>query len=265
MPQTDIQAILEERGLQRVARELAACAKPCIRLRACGRKEGPVTRLGGRPNLPGELKWPQPEGQTLAFVAQVDLAALPAVPDIGLPESGALYFFWEGFDEGIWAVGYSARSLTEFPPREFPEDLELRLPIVELGSPVVEPTMPDRADQMLWKLGLSEEEIDVYDEFKREWGEERYGATGIHCLGGYPDLIQDSDPKVEAHLAANGLDSIPEDEADATLDWRLLFQVDSELDADISWGDAGKLYFMIHKDDLRKRQFSETWLVMQSS
>jgi hypothetical protein len=43
--------------------------------------------------------------------------------------------------------------------------------------------------------------------------------------------------------------------------WRLLLQLDSG--DDWMWGDCGKLYFWIPRDDLRERRFENVWLVLQ--
>ena len=46
-------------------------------------------------------------------------------------------------------------------------------------------------------------------------------------------------------------------------DWRLLFQVESDGNAKMMWGDAGRLYFWIRDEDLRAARFYRTWLVFQ--
>ena len=51
-------------------------------------------------------------------------------------------------------------------------------------------------------------------------------------------------------------------EAGAT-DWRLLLQVDSDEQTGMMWGDMGRLYFMIHKDDLQYRRFDKVWQILQ--
>jgi uncharacterized protein YwqG len=44
-------------------------------------------------------------------------------------------------------------------------------------------------------------------------------------------------------------------------DWQLLLLVDSEQSADILWGDVGQIYFVIRKDDLRRRAFENVWML----
>jgi uncharacterized protein YwqG len=46
-------------------------------------------------------------------------------------------------------------------------------------------------------------------------------------------------------------------------DWRLLMQLDSDDEAGMMWGDAGRLYFWIREADLRERRFDKVWLILQ--
>jgi uncharacterized protein YwqG len=46
-------------------------------------------------------------------------------------------------------------------------------------------------------------------------------------------------------------------------DWELLLQIDSDDNAGMMWGDVGKLYFWIHRDELRRRNLDAAWMVLQ--
>jgi uncharacterized protein YwqG len=48
-------------------------------------------------------------------------------------------------------------------------------------------------------------------------------------------------------------------------DWRLLLQVDSDDNSGMMWGDLGTLYFWIKDEKLRKKQFLDTWMILQCS
>ena len=91
-------------GLSRVGEQLLAAVRPSIRLSGIEHAESADHRLGGRPNLPHGFHWPAYKEQPLAFLAQLDLAALPAVDGIDLPRTGVLYFFWGGME---MACGFS--------------------------------------------------------------------------------------------------------------------------------------------------------------
>ena len=50
--------------------------------------------------------------------------------------------------------------------------------------------------------------------------------------------------------------------------WRLLFQLDSQHNRvtykeEWMWGDAGMIYFCIHEDALKARNFDSVWLQLQ--
>lgn len=83
-------------------------------------------------------------------------------------------------------------------------------------------------------------------------------CTGLNKMFGWPNLVQ-GNIFTEAQYAANGLDINGYNVFDAAKakvldtgveDWLLLFQIDSDENAEMMWVDMGVLYFMIKKDDL---------------
>jgi uncharacterized protein YwqG len=47
-------------------------------------------------------------------------------------------------------------------------------------------------------------------------------------------------------------------------DWQLLLQIDSDAKVlGTMWGDVGRVYFWIREQDLKKRDFSNVWLILQ--
>lgn len=109
--------------------------------------------------------------------------------------------------------------------------------------------------------GDDEDDLDE-DDFETETG---------HKLFGWPDLIQ-GDIFAECQFASNGVYCGNGDEGDAekaaslrggVRDWMLLFQLDSDDDAGMMWGDVGRLYFCIRKDDLKTRNFDKVWTILQ--
>jgi uncharacterized protein YwqG len=91
---SELEQRLTDAGLGRVASKLALLASETVRLTAIKHEEEPTSRLGGRPNLAPNLTWPEWDEEPLAFVAQLDLAAIPEIAGFNLPRSGALYFFY---------------------------------------------------------------------------------------------------------------------------------------------------------------------------
>lgn len=48
--------------------------------------------------------------------------------------------------------------------------------------------------------------------------------------------------------------------------WLLLFQLDMVYyeDFELMFGDSGRFYFYIRREDLVERQFDKVWLILQS-
>ncbi len=47
--------------------------------------------------------------------------------------------------------------------------------------------------------------------------------------------------------------------------WQLLLQLDTvrKDDFELMFGDCGRIYFYIRKDDLKARRFENVWLILQ--
>ena len=268
--------------LSRISGQIESAAKKSIRLSSEERSSDATNRLGGKPNLPKGFNWPTWREQPLAFVAQLDLATLPQVPELPLPRTGSLSFFYEG-GENAWGfspdhagssvVLYMQEPLSSFPLRSLPEDLEdhLRFTGVTLLPQPLDLSMPGLQDQALEDLAMSTEEREAYYNFQTSLEESAAGC--IHRIGGYPDCVQ-GDPKLEAHLVSQGLYCGDQSGYktgkkrglySGAKDWELLLQVDSDDKAKMMWGDVGRIYFVIHKSALARRQFDKTWLVFQCS
>jgi uncharacterized protein YwqG len=268
------------RHLSRVADEIESAAKASVCLAADKPSEDAITRLGGQPNLPSTFEWPSWREEPLAFVAQVDLAALPQIPGLTLPRNGALFFFFEGGenawgfrpdDRGSSCVLFTPDPLNRFPLRSLPESLprHLRFKGVGLSVAPIQLTIPGDGDTVVKQLSLTRDERNAYLDFQEQWNTDKVGT--IHRVGGYPDCVQ-GDPKLEAHLVSHGLYcgdpsgyelGRKQGLSAGSSEWDLLLQVDSEEKAGMIWGDVGRIYFLIHNQDLAQRRFDKTWLVFQ--
>lgn len=90
-------------------------------------------------------------------------------------------------------------------------------------------------------------------------------------MGGHANQIQ-GDVRLRAQLVSNGIycgdsggykEGLKRGLHAGAGDWLLLLQVDSEERSGMYWGDSGRIYFMIHRDALRRRKFDEVRLVLQ--
>ena len=117
---------------------------------------------------------------------------------------------------------------------------------------------------------LEEAEFDAFDEAFRTLQDSLGAHDNAHQVLGHP-WWQQSDARVEAQLVSHGLDcgggwpATPEAEAlkPGASAWRLLWQVGSDDELGLYWGDLGNLYLLIRDEDLAARRFERAWLILQ--
>jgi len=233
------------------------------------------SRFGGVPDLPDGMSWPVQAGRRLEFLAQIDLwEAAKVTPLPGMPQEGWLTFFYDaekqpwGFDPkdaGGWRVLFFSGEPTSlrradvepaFPPCMLHMEYESCLPDVFDSTVGVEMESPERRflyGELRDEIQASEEEIE-------------------HRLGGLPTLVQD-DMRLQCQLASNevhcggpldGKDPLLETLSPGAADWDLLLQIDTDEDEPgWMWGDVGKIYYWLRRQDLEARAFHKAWLVLQ--
>ena len=228
------------------------------------------SRLGGQPDLPIDQAWPRnPEGARLAFIAQVNCGALGPNDITGLlPRKGMLYFFYdlsapvvpertEPPAAGVvrrWKVLHSEVPELCPEPDAWPEDLPETARLTRcdlqavayatLASPesvTFRSCQPTRDDQSAFDA-LHNITIHHLQDVKPPY----------HQVLGHPRALQ-GEMDVECGRAS-GLQG----------EWQLLLQVDSDVRADMQWGDAGRLFFWIRKTDLLQGNFGDVWVMLQS-
>lgn len=253
---------------------LDSLIRPALRLvkaDAAGR-----SRLGGLPDMPESLSWPEWQDRPLAFLAQIDLGELPPESgELGLPSSGLLFFFYDsqqeawGFDpadRGAWRVLYAPAAGAE---RTAPAmlDTDAIYPVTPVGFQRVT-TYPEPEDPALSSLNFNFPELGCYGALRNAAA----GGYGGHHLMGYPDPVQNGDMERECALVTGGLycgdaSGYNDPRADALSrhrdDWVMLLQLDSDDDAGMMWGDVGTLYFWIRKQDLAASHFADCWMISQ--
>jgi uncharacterized protein YwqG len=271
---------LESAGLAEHAGAIRKLARPSVRIEGCRRNQDTLTigasRFGGVPDLPPDFVWPHYEGRPLAFLCQLNLSEMPRTAG-QMPHAGFLAFFYEtesmkwGFapgDRGCSHVAFFTTPSAELTRTSTPH-----------ASPLVETfhscslqfetriDLPDREDLIFEPLDaqLSDESRDAYHALTSASHGETY-----HHIFGHAQLIQ-SDMRLECALASNGVDAgTPEgfqgseSRRPGAVDWELLLQIDTDEEGPgWMWGDVGRLYFWLRKDDLVARRFEKAWLVLQ--
>jgi len=234
------------------------------------------SKIGGQPDLPKGVDWfKENNDKSLSFIAQINLSEIhPFDKDNLLPDSGIIYFFYSaeqdawGFDpkdKDKFKVYYSSGT-DNLTKHEFPSDLpdysrfnECKLDIKTTVG------LPSWENDFVQK-NLSEKEIDQYLNLPQDYR--------INKMLGYANNIQ-SEMELDCQLVTNGLycgdpsgynDPKAKDLEKGAKDWILLLQIDSEDEkTGMMWGDVGRLYFWIKKDDLKNKDFTKTWMILQCS
>jgi len=260
--------ILAAKGLARVTNDLEALSADSIRVTTHpGDVPVGASHLGGWPDLPEDVSWPERNGQALGFVAQFNLAEVhPFDQQNLLPSTGILYFFYDAAgetygerleDRGGWKVVYTEKAALKRVQAALPESAHFRSCAVAFSNEV---TLPLRPDVFGRGTQWTSDEHTAYETLTTS-------QRGIqNRLLGHADAIQD-DMHVQAHLLANGqpLDT-PLSQAiqQAAREWILFFQVDSDVNAGMRWADNGRLYYWIERQALQARQFDQVWMILQS-
>jgi uncharacterized protein YwqG len=253
----------------KVIERIRAHAQSCVLVRHVDTCQ--ISKLGGLPSVPDYFEWPVWNGAPLQFLCQLDLGGLQRVARFEwLPEAGLLSFFYDpeqstwGFDPndcGSWRVFYFPTETELFP---LGKPNPTALPEVFLGFEAGD-SLPDPE-----RTGLSRNQIS--DEAWKFLDSNRIGDTSHHQFGGWPSAIQNDGMELECQLASNGVYvGSPEGYhsveakhlAEQSHEWRLLFQLDSDEDAGMQWGDVGRLYFWVREADAKNGDFSGVWMVLQ--
>jgi uncharacterized protein YwqG len=285
-------SLIESEGLSRRASDLLTLAKPSItlqpRLADTGQLHVGVSKFGGSPDLSATANWPMWKGQPLTFIAQLRMSDIARYgPAHVLPESGLLLFFYEplqttwGFDpadRGAWRVLYFDGLESQLVSRSMPpfhsEDENIRPDLkfnefpIEFSNGLCLPTLDSLE---IAALSFTDAELVAYMELLETVAEMNHGNAVRHRLLGYPDQIQ-GDMQLECQLVSHGLycgdPSGYQDPRRAALedgaeDWQLLLQIDSDDHLGMMWGDVGRIYYWIRKDDLHARSFENVWFSLQ--
>ena len=211
----------------------------------------------------------------LTFIAQLDLATLPLTDE--LPRTGSLLFFYDaknqpwGFDPRdrgstvVLHVGGEQSLSRSSSPHDMAPELQSHFCAL---SASLEATLPDSPHELHGDRNATHSYGDLLAELAGASDD-----TTLHRACGWPQPIQSDVMALEAQLVTNGIycgDAAGYQSPQAqglrggAADWTMLLQIDSdERGPGWMWGDSGRLYFWIKKDDLRERRFDRTWTILQ--
>ncbi|PCC75836.1 Uncharacterized protein YwqG [Nannocystis exedens] len=291
---------LEPLGLAEHVAAVRAMARPSIRLHLSrshevdddARSEAEATsypgqtRLGGAPDLPPDLPWPEVDGVPLTFVAQFDLAELAGrAAARELPAHGLLSFFYAPIPpDGARAHPVRVLHFTDLDAlvrRPVPADVE---PLAAYDIDAADELQYPCVDSYFFYESLLPEErilavhrrrqqgkggelipFDRLEGFIAESDELRDYERPFHRLLGHPASIQ-GDPylDVEIDTRPQGWDGWVDGTPEAlelrrrALRWRLLLQIDAQEDDGLLLNqDGGFFYFWIPADALAVHDWSQ--------
>ena len=246
---------LEAYGLQQYESDIQAVARQCV----AGLLVDDETNsyLGGLPKVDDDFVWPMKKGYPLHFIGQLECSELDVVPT----NNGRLLFFYDNRHSG-----YSPRDLGhaivlhQLGDRQLEQgDVpECEVPLLfGLLKRTVTPKTYTRKN-VSFEPGCSYPSWErtaisfETDEAAEGYADFRSNTRPDIQLGGYPDPIQSDDMERDCVIAFD---------VGPAKDWRLLLQLFEV--GDMKWGDAGALYWFIHKDDLKAARFERVWMVSQ--
>lgn len=283
------QSLEDKEYLEELKKKYIKLRRNCIRTQIGGKaQDESLTYFGGAPCTPKDFEWPYFETDSfddkskevkprpLAFLAQFDCRDFSENDEDNLlPHTGVLAFFYSiesyrwGYDpadEGCARV-YWFENTEELKPVSFPNDLtdSYRFPKLQINLSAQDSypdyeTLPQNYD--------SEEYEEFFEKIHCEEDE------NISKLLGWADTIQ-AEMESECELVTNNYNvsdysSIPESDVEkasrvAPKKWQLLFQLGTVRDDDfeLTFGDEGRIYFWIRKEDLAARRFDRIWLILQ--
>lgn len=287
---------LEAAGLSSVAERIVALARPCYRIERMLTPEDQIpigaSKFGGLPDVPAGFVWPQIEGkrhpEPVEFVGQIRLADLPDPLPEPLPRDGLLSFFTRWSEGQVFYFPQGAtleRSPSPNPQvAPAPEGFWQKLKAEFKRNPDPRQTYractlnfvhafsaPDGDHSTIKALNLSDEDSEAYAEQVLESPEEPPAAThGMqHQMFGHARPVQ-NEMELECDHTRSGATmrwDLPQERfIAASQNWVLLLQMDTDDYKEgpgWMWGDAGMLYFWIHRDDLAARAFEKSVFISQ--
>ncbi len=290
----DLKDLVKDHDLMNYYDELVKITKNMIRIKTKKSDNNHIkigeSKMGGDPDLPDDIEWPHWRGEPLSFLMQINLSEQNSFKASEFPTiEGTIYFFYIhdqstfGFDideKGSWRVLYSRSNIQKLKrtpnPAKNREKEEIYTPNQIVFSEDI--SIPYFHSLIIEKLmGDDHNYSDLYTDFINErgmdWSMNRAlgEKNSDHHLFGYDFPVQ-GEMQLQCQLSSNGLyhgelsdyekNRRKELEKD-TYRWRLLLQIDSDENPGWMWGDAGKLYFWINEDDLKKNNYDDVWMISQ--
>jgi uncharacterized protein YwqG len=219
------------------------------------------TKIGGMPDLPADISWPcYSNGKPLGFQAQINLAEIDSAHKSSLlPEAGILYFFsvfgWQEPDDadpnipkGKYNFNWTSviyhhgdtKQLSRVPTpdqiKEFKASGVRFVPTIMFPNHTKEPALATLAVKRPIRSRIVEMASTYHAAINF-----KLGNPSRNLLLGFTEFEQDFVKDIAAHNLI------------------LLFQLSSDDNSGMCWGDAGNLFFWISEEDLKNLNFSNIY------
>ncbi|GGH64026.1 uncharacterized protein YwqG [Filimonas zeae] len=213
-------------------------------------------RFGGLPDLPTGVGYPfftthDGEEKAWQFIAQINCADVAPLQQY-LPRTGILYFFIKDQEQSDPLVMYYDGDIATL---QSARELTITEEDVYDQNGVYAPWMADTAKYPsiphAWNNEL-EDDPDEAEALKQALYPNN--TRPAHSINSYV-FKQHDNPEAEA---VDKLKGKPED-------WMVLLRVSSDNNPGFNFWDAGEIYFVIHKSDLAKKEFSNVYCGLESS
>jgi uncharacterized protein YwqG len=276
---SEIDLVLKENKLDEYADALRPMVKKSVGFKHIGEEDYAAVgnhRFGGMPDLPEEISYPQfvddyrKETYKYEFIGQVNCEAIAHLQEY-LPRTGTLFFFLEtmhniyGGDSNPGKIIYVDDNATLVSGKRFQFTKDDYFEMWDNGyqgfkvnakkinsspsfyaSYVNTHLFKGESNKIQEEDGLLDE---LYDTFEKPLNDKFLYDYALNAHG----FTQNEAPELQASLAKKGN---PED-------WVTLLVVTSA--GDMQWSDAGDIFYVIHKSDLAKLDFTNVFVTLESS
>lgn len=267
---SNLQKAIQENGFQEYENGLSKIARHAVDFVTTipdSYDELGNNRFGGLPDLPVNIDYPtvtiDEEEKGYQFIAQINCDSIAGLQDY-LPRTGILYFFINDQEDFSPKVIYYEG---EFDKLKSAKELNIDEDFIYDEAGIFHPFKTDSAKCASLPSFYNDEHY--YENSAPELNEleEKYDETealhemllpfdtkSSHGINSYVFKQHDS-PEIEA---VNTLKGKPEE-------WMVLLRVSSDNNPGFCFWDAGEIYFVIHKSDLAKKDFSNVYCGLETS
>lgn len=274
-----VEKIIEENKLSKDKKALLSLVKRTIGFKQTSQDDYSKIgnhRFGGRPDLPMEISYPiyhysyEDKDYHYEFIAQINCEEIAHLQEY-LPRTGTLFFFitsmqFIGSDELNNAEiiyvednkNLASGTRFEFSEEDFFDSLDNEYTPFKAEAFVTVSVPSFYANHVNTYLfekdakslaGREDFLYNLYDIFEKPVLQLKEYDHAVNTYG----FTQHESPELQTALNWKGKPQ----------DWIILLLVKSI--GDFQWGDAGDLFFVIHKSDLAKKDFSKVFLTIESS